>query len=138
MISTPAHQRAVQYLRMKSLLIGDKDHEICTCQAAQEDTVKGVIRGVATEDTERDINANIVNESNPFALQAHRIGTTTTDIVFFEVHKVPNYVKYGPLLLKCSLYRKHFDVCRQCGKIGHRSDVCPFPDTKVCMRFSEP
>lgn len=136
-ISTPCQQRAKQYLRMKTLFIGGKSHTICTYQAAQEDTAKGVIRGVAIEDTPQDINANIVNSANPLAQQAHRIGNTTTVIVLFEGHKVPNYVKYGPLLLKCSLYRKHFDVCRQCGKIGHRGDVCPFPDTKVCIACGE-
>lgn len=132
-ISTPCQQRAMQYLRMKTLFIGGKTYKICTYQAAEEDTAKGVIRGVAIEDTPQDINANIVNSANPLAQQAHRIGNTTTVIVLFEGHKVPNYVKYGPLLLKCSLYRKHFDVCRQCGKIGHRGDVCPFPDTRVCI-----
>ncbi|XP_065293053.1 uncharacterized protein [Dermacentor albipictus] len=54
-------------------------------------------------------------------------------IVLFAGQKVPNYVKYGSILVRCGLYRKHFDVCRQCGKVGHRRDVCPNPNTRVCF-----
>ncbi|CAN7945482.1 unnamed protein product, partial [Ixodes hexagonus] len=54
-------------------------------------------------------------------------------IVLFAGQKVPNYVKYGSILVRCGLYRKHFDVCKQCGKVGHRRDVCPNPNTRVCF-----
>lgn len=89
-------------------------------------------------DSNRDLQDNIVNDANPLALDAHRIGNTTTVIVVFEGTKVPNYVKYGAMLVKCSLYRQHFEVCRCCGKVGHRTDVCPFPDTKVCFACNAP
>lgn len=132
-VSTPDPHRAGLYVSMQGLFIGGRNYEVSAYQAAHEDTVKGVIRGIAVEDSPTEVNANIVNEANPLALQAHRIGNTTAVIILFEGPKVPNYVKYGPILLRCSLYRKHFDVCRKCGKVGHRSDVCPFPDTRVCI-----
>ncbi|XP_077508530.1 uncharacterized protein LOC144119891 [Amblyomma americanum] len=136
-VSTPGQRRAGLYLRMRGLFIGGKSHEVSTYQAAQEDAVKGVIRGVAIEGSPSEINHNIVNPANPLDIQAHRIGNTTTVIVLSKGPKVPNYVKYGPILLRCALYQKHFDVCRQCGKVGHRSDVCPFPDTRVCLACGE-
>ncbi|XP_049270289.1 E3 ubiquitin-protein ligase UBR3-like [Rhipicephalus sanguineus] len=33
---------------------------------------------------------------------------------------------------KCSLYRKHVDICYVCGKLGHRADVCPNPGETIC------
>lgn len=137
-ISTPNEERARKYNRMKALTVGDTPHIIWTYRAAAEGTAKGVIRGVDANHTEDDINENIVNALNPSAIQAHRIGTTSTVIILFEGTKVPGYVKYGPMLMRCVLYRKHYDVCRQCGKIGHRGDVCPFPDTRVCIGCGQP
>lgn len=137
-VSTPDERRAALYNRMKSLVVGGIAHEVWTYRAATEGTVKGVIKGVDVADTSQDINENIVNPTNPTALQAHRIGTTTAVIVLFDGAKVPNYIKYGPMLMRCVLYRKHFDVCKQCGKVGHRSDVCPYPDTRVCVACGEP
>ncbi|CAN7939576.1 unnamed protein product, partial [Ixodes hexagonus] len=84
------------------------------------------------------INENILNVRNPQAKAAQRIGTSTTIIVAFEGPKVPNYVYYGGGLLRCTLYRKHYDVCRTCGKVGHRSDVCPTPDAKICLGCGTP
>lgn len=43
-------------------------------------------------DTPEDIE-NIVNPTNPTALQAHRIGTSTAVIMLFDDAKVPNYIK---------------------------------------------
>ncbi|KAG0420477.1 hypothetical protein HPB47_003473 [Ixodes persulcatus] len=94
---------------------------------------KGVIRGIAVDDTPEEIAENIVNPYNPLAVEAHRIGNTTTVIVLFAGQKVLNYVKYGSILVRCGLYRKHFDVCKQCGKVGHRRDVFPNPITRVCF-----
>lgn len=137
-VSTPDERRACMYNRMKSLIIGGTEHEVWTYRAAMADTSKGVIKGVDISDTPEDINDNIVNPANPTALQAHRIGTSTAVIVLFDGAKVPNFIKYGSMLMRCVLYRKHYDVCKQCGKVGHRSDVCPHPDTRICVACGEP
>ncbi|XP_077541081.1 uncharacterized protein LOC144153303 [Haemaphysalis longicornis] len=75
-----------------------------------------------------DINDAIVTKYNPLALEAHRIGNTTAVIDLFEGPKVPRAA-----LLKCGLYKKHHEVCKCCGKVGHRIDVCPNPEAKVCF-----
>ncbi|XP_077553521.1 uncharacterized protein LOC144168397 [Haemaphysalis longicornis] len=51
------------------------------------------------------------------ALEAHRLGNTTTVVVLFAGPKVPNYVKYGSMLMRCGLYRQHYDICRQWGQL---------------------
>ncbi|CAN7995598.1 unnamed protein product, partial [Ixodes hexagonus] len=132
-VSTPDERRAMLYSKVKALNVGGRTYEVSAYRTAPDGTVKGVIRGIAVEDTPEEIAENIVNPYNPLAVEAHRIGNTTTVIVLFAGQKVPNYVKYGSILVRCGLYRKHFDVCKQCGKVGHRRDVCPNPNTRVCF-----
>nr|XP_050046520.1 uncharacterized protein LOC126543444 [Dermacentor andersoni] len=132
-VSTPDERRATLYSKVKALNIGGRTYEVSAYRTAPDGTVKGVIRGIAVDDSPEEIAENIVNACNPLAVEAHRIGNTTTVIVLFAGQKVPNYVKYGSILVRCGLYRKHFDVCRQCGKVGHRRDVCPNPNTRVCF-----
>lgn len=74
-----------------------------------------------------------MNPCNPLAVEARRIGDSTTVIVLFAGQRVPNYVKYGSILVRCGLYRKYFDICRQCGRIGHRRDICPNTNTRICF-----
>lgn len=137
-VSTPNEARAVKYTQVRHLLIGGSHYETHAYRSAPHGTVKGVIRGIAVEDTDSDIQENVVNPANPLALEAHRIGNSTTVVVLFAGPKVPNYVKYGSMLLRCGLYRQHYDVCRHCGQIGHRADVCPNPNARVCFACGTP
>ncbi|KAH7957655.1 hypothetical protein HPB52_021073 [Rhipicephalus sanguineus] len=132
-VSTPDERRATLYSKVKALNIGDKTYEISAYRTAPDGTVKGVIRGIAVDDTPEEIAENIVNPYNPLAVEAHRIGNTNTVIILFAGQQVPNYVKYGSILVRCGLYRKHFDVCKQCGRVGHRTDVCPNTNSRVCF-----
>ncbi|KAL1481156.1 hypothetical protein MTO96_050412 [Rhipicephalus appendiculatus] len=118
--------------------LGGRNYETHAYCTAPHGTVKGVIRGIAVENTAEDLHENIVNQANPQALEAHRIGNTTSIVILFAGTKVPNYIKYGSIIVKCALYRQHHNVCRTCGKIGHRADVCPTPDTKICFACGAP
>lgn len=137
-LSTPSEQRAVKYAQLRTLNIGDQSYEVNTYHAAPNGIAKGVIYNIAAADTPEEIRANVVNRRNPMAIDAHRIGDSHVVIVLFQGHKVPPTVKYGAVLLRCCLYRQHHQVCRQCGKIGHRQDVCPHPQTKICFACGKP
>ncbi|KAH7955888.1 hypothetical protein HPB52_004862 [Rhipicephalus sanguineus] len=91
-----------------------------------------MIRRVDIRDSQSVIRRNIVQERNPLALAAKRIKTSGSVIVLFDGLRVPNFVRYGPTLARCYLYSKQFDVCFTCGRIGHRLDVCPTPDSVQC------
>ncbi|CAN7978217.1 unnamed protein product [Ixodes persulcatus] len=136
-ISTPDDLRARKYAGVKEIKIEDLTYDVSAYAAAPDGAVKGVVRGIPVEDSAETITDNILNARNPKARAAQRIGSSTTIIVVFEGPKVPNYVYYGGGLLRCTLYRKHYEVCRGCGKVGHRVDVCPTPETKVCIGCGE-
>ncbi|KAH7946545.1 hypothetical protein HPB52_000938 [Rhipicephalus sanguineus] len=108
-VSTPSEERAEKYRAIARLRIGDKEFEANAYESAPENTSKGVIRG--------------------------RMGNTTNVIILFDGHHVPNCVRYGRALVKCSVYRKHIDVCYQCGRLGHRADVRPNPNSRICRGY---
>ncbi|KAH8024560.1 hypothetical protein HPB51_025479 [Rhipicephalus microplus] len=137
-ISTPDEERAPYYASVRSLYIGGRSYETHVYSTAPHGTVKGVIRGIAEENTAEDLHENIVNQANPQALEAHRIGNTTSIVILFAGTKVPNYIKYGSIIVKCGLYRQHHNVCKTCGKTSYRADLCPTPETKVCFACGAP
>ncbi|XP_077553486.1 uncharacterized protein LOC144168358 [Haemaphysalis longicornis] len=132
-ISTPSWERMLRYEVVKRIAIGDKEYETYAYRAAPEDTSRGVIRGVGLEDSADDIYRHVVNRHNPTAGDAHRLGRSMAVVILFHGSKVPSYVWYGGVVTRCYLYRQHKEVCRICGQIGHRKDVCPTPGARVCF-----
>ncbi|KAH6936205.1 hypothetical protein HPB50_014977 [Hyalomma asiaticum] len=131
-LSTPSEDRAIRYGAICKLRIGDREFEANAYRAAPENTSKGLIKNISKTETQADIVSNLVTLRNPGVLHAKRMGTTDNIVVLFKGYHVPRYVYYGPMLVRCSLYRKHIEVCYQCGRLGHRADVCPNPNNKIC------
>ncbi|KAH7939379.1 hypothetical protein HPB52_011673 [Rhipicephalus sanguineus] len=131
-VSTPKRANADRYARMRQIYIQGKLHEVNVYETAPDNTTKGVIRGIPIEDGPRALDENIVNPRNPLALAAKRIGNTSTVVIAFDGLKVPKLVRYGATLIPCTLYRKQIDICYQCGRLGHRMDVCPNPANRIC------
>ncbi|KAH7939855.1 hypothetical protein HPB52_018186 [Rhipicephalus sanguineus] len=131
-VSTPEPDHAARYVRIKSFKIVETEYEVNAYETAPHATCKGVIRRIDIRDSQSVITRNIVHERNPLALAAKRIKTSGSVIALFDGLKVPKFVRYGPTLVRCYLYRKQFDVCFTCGRVGHRSDVCPTPDSVQC------
>ncbi|KAH7980437.1 hypothetical protein HPB49_016185 [Dermacentor silvarum] len=59
-------------------------------------------------------------------------------IVAFEGHRVPNFVRYGSVLLQCTLYRRQINICYACGRLGHHADVCSHPGDVICRCCGAP
>ncbi|XP_065310547.1 uncharacterized protein [Dermacentor albipictus] len=137
-VSTSDQERANKYQEVARIKIQDKFYESNAYETAPDMTAKGVIRGIPLDEGPRDITAAVVTSKNPTAIAAKRLSNTTTVIVLFEGHKVPTYVRYRAALLPCSLYRKQVDICHQCNRLGHRGDVCPNPDNKICAGCGTP
>ncbi|KAH7982322.1 hypothetical protein HPB52_004085 [Rhipicephalus sanguineus] len=136
--STPRRDNANRYVRVKVIRIAEKTYEVSAYEAAPYYTCKGVIRGIPVQDSSADIDAKIVNDRNPLALAAKRIGSTTAVNVAFDGHRVPNFVRYGSVLLQCTLCRRQIDICYACGRLGHRADVCANPGDVICRGCGAP
>lgn len=131
-VSTPSEERARKYGAITKIKVGEREHEASAYRAAPENTSKGLIRGISQEESSEDILHSLVTARNPSILHAKRMGNTDNVIVLFDGLNVPRYVNYGALIVRCSLYRKQIDICYGCGRLGHRADVCPNPDDKIC------
>ncbi|KAH7941362.1 hypothetical protein HPB49_012702 [Dermacentor silvarum] len=131
-VSASYQEHAIEYQEVARIKIQDKFYEANAYETAPDMTAKGVIRGIPLDEGPRDITAAVVTNKNPMVIAAKRISNTTTVIVLFEGYKVPTYVRYRAALLRCSLYRKQVDFCNQCYRLGHRGDVCPNPNNKIC------
>lgn len=131
-VSTPAEKNARAYAKISSIAIGNVEYEVNAYMAAPDDTCKGVIRGVDLDIDPARLQALIVHDRNPTALQAKRIKNSKTVVILFDGLKVPNHVICGASMFRCTLFRRQTDVCYACGKVGHRADVCPTPDDVIC------
>ncbi|KAL1487002.1 hypothetical protein MTO96_031127 [Rhipicephalus appendiculatus] len=130
--STPSEDRAKRYGAISKLRIGEREFEASAYRAAPENTSKGPVRGISNDESPENIVKSLVTQRNPGVLHAKRMGNTDNVIVLFDGFYVPRYVYYGAMLVRCSLYRKHIDMCYECGRLGHRADVCPNPNNKMC------
>ncbi|KAH7969936.1 hypothetical protein HPB52_022783 [Rhipicephalus sanguineus] len=135
--STPDQEHANKYQAIARIKVQDKFYETNAYETTPDMTAKGVIRGIPLEEGPKDVTAAVATTKNPTAIAANRLSNTTTVIVLFEGHKVPTFLRYRAALLRCSLYRKQVDFCRQCNRLGYRGDVCPNPD-KLCAGCGTP
>ncbi|KAL1467856.1 hypothetical protein MTO96_025942 [Rhipicephalus appendiculatus] len=131
-VSTPSEERARRYCDISKLRMGNKEYAASAYAAAPENTTKGIIRGIPDEDSPEDIERHLVKEHNPTLLHAKRMGNTTNAIVVFQGSVVPHYIYYNGMEHRCVLYKKQYETCYACGRLGHRSDVCPNPESKRC------
>ncbi|KAH7945079.1 hypothetical protein HPB49_006170 [Dermacentor silvarum] len=130
--SKPQRSNVERYVRLVSIRVADKDFEVSAYETAPHTTCKAVIRNVDIMDGPAALERNIVNDRNPLAIAVKKMKNTGFAIIVLDGLRVPNFVRYGPTLVRCYLYRKQVDVCYMRGKLGHRADVCPAPDCLEC------
>ncbi|KAH7985883.1 hypothetical protein HPB49_026240 [Dermacentor silvarum] len=127
-----SHRNRSRRAIAQELQIGDTHYEATAYAAPPADTYKGVIHNIPGYDTAKDITKSLIYKKNPTILQARRMSNTSSVIIIFEGPKVPFYVYYRGAEYRCYLHQKKVEVCGACGRIGHRTDVCPTPDKKQC------
>lgn len=132
-LSTPSEARSFRYGSIRNITVEECTYETFAYKSTPDNTSRGVISGVGREEPEEQITRFLVNKHNPTIMAAHRLGNSESVVILFEGNKVPRYVKYGGFVTKCTLYRQHREVCTTCGQIGHRRDVCPTPNARVCF-----
>lgn len=130
-VSTPLRSNAMAYAGVEAITIGEANYELNAYFAAPENSCKGVFHGVDPAIEQEELQPLIIQPKNPSALEVRRIKNTSTVIILFDGLKVPDYIKCGPSLMKCSLYRRQTDICYVCGRLGHRADVCPAPENVI-------
>ncbi|KAG0423032.1 hypothetical protein HPB47_001180 [Ixodes persulcatus] len=113
-ISTPSVTRAEAYAKIRELPVGGASYEAMAYATPPDKTSRGVIRNIPDYDTPEDITRSLEYKKNSTILQARRLGKSSSVIILFEGGK-----------------KKH-EICKTCGKVGHRTDVCPKPDTTYC------
>ncbi|KAL1425879.1 hypothetical protein MTO96_018787 [Rhipicephalus appendiculatus] len=76
-------------LKSRKSLFKASPTEVSAYRTAPHDTVKGVIRGIPADANAEELDRNIVNERNPLAVGAKRIGTA---IVVFQGPKMSSVI----------------------------------------------
>ncbi|KAH8009951.1 hypothetical protein HPB51_023007 [Rhipicephalus microplus] len=132
-ISPPHAGNAESCAKVKQIRVGEKLHEVSTYVTPHGDTWR-VVRGIDPELSDDRLGEVYVHARNPKVLGVRRIKKTPMVIILIERMKVPNYVMCGTTLIRCTLYRRQIDACQTCGKLGHRSDVCPTPTVITCRK----
>ncbi|KAH6938662.1 hypothetical protein HPB50_011604 [Hyalomma asiaticum] len=131
-ISTPDEKTATKIAKIKVLTINGKKHETNAYVSAPEQMAKRIVRNIPLMYTQDQLLNARVNTRNPSLTYAKRLGSTTNVILLYEGNRVPTWVYFNSIMLRVSLYRKQIDFCKECGRLGHRPDVCPRPDVKLC------
>lgn len=134
-LSSPSITRAGQYNSITAIRIDSQAFQLSL--ATPEGTSKGVMHGIPAYDTPEAITASIVTPANHKALQARRMGTTSTAIIVFDGYKVPPYIYNRGAEYRCYIHRQKMEACLACGDKGHRTDVCPRPNPTRCRRCGD-
>lgn len=137
-ISTPMEANARAYSKITSFRIGEREYDAHAYATPMDDMCKGVIHKVDPSHTQEQLRNLLVHHRNPSIVDVRRIKESGTVIILFTGTRVPNYVLMGKVLTNCYLYRKQWDVCHACGKVGHRADVCPAPEDAICRGCGAP
>lgn len=129
--STPDPDLAITLSEITTLQISTVLCEFSTYMKPPPGTCRGVIHGLEPTITEANLH-DYLQANKPTLIHARIMGHTSSALLTFQGLHVPFYVKVGSVLLRCRPFRRSVQVCRLCGELGHRMDVCPQPDNPKC------
>ncbi|KAK8768859.1 hypothetical protein V5799_014676 [Amblyomma americanum] len=134
-VSTANEDAAKKVLHIRQINFGGKSFAVNTHAAAPEGTLRGVIHGPAPKTTSEELKAHIrLRTQGVRVITARMLGNSSTALITFDGPTLPKFVIYHSSEYRCHPYRPTRQVCYTCGQQGHRMDVCPNPNAKVCRQ----
>lgn len=124
--STPCETTAMKLSEVKKLTIDGNSYEVASYAPSPDNSCKGVIHNIDL-DTTPDTVLKRIEDPSYEVLTCRRLGNTETMVITFCGKRVPYYVNYSGIPVRCYLYKRTVPYCRKCNETGHREDVCPQP-----------
>ncbi|KAH7971497.1 hypothetical protein HPB49_025113 [Dermacentor silvarum] len=129
-VSTPSSHVADALLNIQELSISQRTYPVSAYLAAPDDSCKGIVPGLEPG-TPSHMLVEEMQASGIQILQARMMGQTNIALVTFEGLRVPRFVRFLGVELRCYPHRPRQPVCKTCLKLGHRADHCPTPDRQL-------
>ncbi|KAL3257441.1 hypothetical protein MRX96_017062 [Rhipicephalus microplus] len=101
---------------------------VATYVPALDDSIRGVVYKAYTDETDHDLQAQLVKKNPDIPIvNARRLGSSKHLVITFAGHKLPVTIRFRWFTLEVHSFRERREACFKCGKLGHRTDVCPLP-----------
>ncbi|KAG0416190.1 hypothetical protein HPB47_006631, partial [Ixodes persulcatus] len=115
-VHTEVEETARALTRMHQLTLAGKSYPSYTYLAAPDDSIKGVIHDVKPGSTTQELLDFI------------------RALITLEGRKLPSYVIYSASRQRVLPYRLPRHICARCLKEGHKADVRPTPNIRICTQ----
>ncbi|CAN7990583.1 unnamed protein product, partial [Ixodes hexagonus] len=111
-----------------------QDFAIGAYIAAPDDSCKGVVTKIGFGFTTAYLTEKIrpMGPEGPRVLNARMMGKSDATLITFQGTRVPRFVRFGMVECRCRPYFPKEQVCDICLELGHRRDVCPYPEKNKC------
>ncbi|KAH8035790.1 hypothetical protein HPB51_008617 [Rhipicephalus microplus] len=134
-LSTPHEQVAGRLREINQLKIRGRIHPFNAYVADPEDVLRGIAHGLPPRTTQADLMANLRIPTQGGKIErARMLGSSKSAIITFTGDVLPRCVYFMGAEAICYPYKPTVQVCKICRSTGHRTDVCPTPNSDVCSK----
>ncbi|KAH9373304.1 hypothetical protein HPB48_018357 [Haemaphysalis longicornis] len=134
--STPTPACAAALSEVTSIQLGTATYALAPYLKPFPGTVRGVITGLDPGTTTQQL-PDIIASPRHRIIHARVLGSSTTAVLTFEGPHIPFYVNLYGLQTRCRPYHHSIQCCAVCRDVGHRRDVRPNPDVRICPQCHE-